>query len=376
MISIRPNIRGRPADIGADGFRKTAAGASSETLNRAPADCGRKHHLGHANRIDHIKQMNLVGGRSRTAAERADLASLGRRLDDPGQMEAATVTGLRPSPSEHDEERRIAQEEEEAAVAEIQRLVVDERDEQRPASRPAEPEPEQQQQQQFDLGPLGHTTKLAKQTKPIPSPSGATTKARAQSGSPASSHGAGGRSSSRQMRMERVCQNQSFYLFENDYPETRSGALDDKCCIKIGGRETVELAKQLAQAAGPPPSAHSRQNLFRESPDFIMITGDTYARLQSVENRPDHHQRQSETAMNETQELDYAQVQSEHNKTLAKLDPTSRGTADRWNDSPPGPPRKCRVLNLGHDFEFVGSKSGHKFFVEKHTMTTPVSEVA
>lgn len=342
-----------------------AAGASSETLNRAQVDCGRKHHLGHVNRIDHIRQLNLVESSPSSELAAANSIAMANNGGDTGTQ----VGGQQLGANDEDEQRRLALEEE-AAVAEIQRLVVGD-GEYRVAHR-IEPPPAMRSSSR-------QSNRLIKQAT-IASPSEAA--ARAQANSPASNQAGGGRSSSRQLRMERVCQNQSFYLFENDYPETRNGALDDKRCIKIGGRETVELTPRQRQHVASPQSAHVRQNLFRESPDFIMTTGRGGKRVSLQTTDEDEHQQpdqqqqeqhQMQNAQNGSPGPDQAPVQEQHENI--KVNQASDQSVNRRGDSP-SDPHQCRVLNLGHDFEFVGSRAGHRYFVEKHIMATPISELS
>lgn len=74
---------------------------------------------------------------------------------------------------------------------------------------------------------------------------------------------------SRQSKLERTCQNQSFYLFENEYPGHKQIDEETRC----QSRDTTQIYHR--------PTTYN--NLFRESPDFILTTrGSSEDKLKSV----------------------------------------------------------------------------------------------
>lgn len=340
-----------------------AAGASSKQLNRdknaVGESGGRKHNLANVNRIDHIKQFNLVANtdpnfkelRDKSTLtdqaqfhaeihnESSDLKAIGDNLNDLAAVQAE---------EEGERDRRLAREEEAAAVAEIQRLVTVGEDE--PRTKPASSSRQ-----------TNSRTPLTKQNTIAASPSEQLINKRSELNSRASN--ATGKSS-RQSHQERVCQNQSFYLYENSYPEASNSLLDDQFC-KIGGRQTAASGGSLQQSAAPSPQAlrmDRNKNLFRESPDFILTTGHgrNEDRWQRQSNIVDQGQQQSPADAEGNLKGELAFSLQEHDGAAINFD-NLRDHEDRVSESC----HKCRVFDLGNEFEFVGSKSGHKYFVEK-----------
>lgn len=250
--------------------------------------------------------------------DKATLTDRQRQLDNGRQSVEA----------EAETERRLAEEEESAVVAEIQRVTRAPSDAQEAFA---------QDVRNGGQSANGYASKTPTEQRPR-------------------------QTESRQSRLQRVCQNQSFYIYENEYPEAK-GALSDEFCIKIGGRGSTEpagvgtpLSRGGSQNAMTNLRLDKSKNLFRESPDFILTTGSA---------------KQTAAARNLTNSVE-ANV-----RQFVGL--SADGEVENFSDRPEEIPNqttqhssaclfgqtKCRVLNLDHNFEFVGSHSGHKYFVEK-----------
>lgn len=207
---------------------------------------------------------------------------------------------------------------------------------------------------------------------------------RHQGAGTSSTHSSERDSSSRQSKLQRTCQNQNFYLFENEYPEARENstfAVENNA--KMSQNNPVG-----ANVKGESRESPSRfyKNLFRESPDFILTTGgfveqEAKRLLSSVSLLADSNNRQQEQLQRRqsskqssrdkdemveagTQRLmsdDFQQSNDPYNNgdntdaDLAQATPI--GTANKQNV-------ECRVAKLNDDYQYVGSQSGHKYFVK------------
>lgn len=146
--------------------------------------------------------------------------------------------------------------------------------------------------------------------------------------------------SSRQSRLERTCQNQSFNLFENEYPKQKQTYL--------------ELGSQSEGSAQGQRVPMSYNNLFRESPDFILATRGLF------ENE------QGSNTLNKVQISPTPAVQFGENISIIETNKGGENNVfhkDEKNDIK----NECRVLRLDKDFKYVGSQEGHNYFTEKHS---------
>lgn len=309
---------------------------------------GRKHLLEHQNRRDHIKEQNIVETSRSEPRQFEDKSTLTDRQPY-GPSGAQRGSPRPPGPDEQLEFERqleLADEEESAAVAEIQRC-----------------------------------TREALESQQVGSPqSGAEVAARQQAGAQTATMALAlqqaerSQASSRHSRQQRVCQNQSFYINENDYPEPRGGHNDNDYCIKIGGRETggagssLSRASQREQTPTSPYHLAARsekaKNLFRESPDFILTTGQV--RQQLTDRTTTTHQASGH--INKTGP-DGSPVGATA-EGAEGLGSQANGRSIGAAGAGPCPcSSSCRVLNLDDRYDFVGLKAGHKYFVERELHT-------
>lgn len=198
----------------------------------------------------------------------------------------------------------------------------------------------------------------------------------------------------RNSKLQRTCQNQNFYLFENEYP----GAQDN---LGIGTNNLINGAK-YARA-----STHSRHynNLFRESPDFILTTGkfieaetkrfvspspsNTVSNPTQQNNNRDSRQAKKDNQFrddddddavaknndvdgtNDTDSRSMEQQRALNNDSQMSYNPynNSQNIIDNNSNFRQLDTREtnagCRVRKLNEDYLYVGSQSGHKYFVEK-----------
>lgn len=140
-------------------------------------------------------------------------------------------------------------------------------------------------------------------------------------------------SGNRQSRLQRTCQNQNFDIFENQYPE-------------LSGQQAHEASFHKRK------SPHLKQpqpymNLFRESPDFTLTINTANQYYQPME--------EADYARKSEDKLDGMKIEyTEMDEALAAISHEPVSTNDH-----------CKVMDLDRDFRFLGSLSGHKYFVER-----------
>lgn len=207
-------------------------------------------------------------------------------------------------------------------------------------------------------------------------------------------------SSSRHSKQQRTCQNQNFYLFENEYPEARTSP-------ETGVQTNRDSAKFVRVR---PHSRSFYNNLFRESPDFILTTGkftegeakSSVANSRNRDLKPtkgnqfqdtsDQENSAAAAAATSGNDYDYnggvSYGDDGTNDASMKLEKQRRAKSDGfqisndpYNNSDnildsriAGDSRQlessnkneeCRVCKLNQDYHYVGSQSGHKYFVER-----------
>lgn len=195
---------------------------------------------------------------------------------------------------------------------------------------------------------------------------------------------------SRHSKLKRTCQNQNFHLYENEYPEIRDN-------LDVGTKSRDSGAKYAREG----PHAKFYKNLFRESPDFILTTG----KFMDEEMKRFVSSPSSNTATNSIPQND---IQSSRRAKENQFQDfvASSNYADDSNDAAHRPKQQqrapnddsqmnndpynnsdnivdtdsnfkqldtsntdaeCRVRKLNEDYQYVGSQSGHKYFVEKRS---------
>lgn len=198
--------------------------------------------------------------------------------------------------------------------------------------------------------------------------------------------GAGGgggsetRTSSRQSRLQRTCQEQSFHIGQNEYP---AEPIEKKLPTSDAKMKSSAISSSHAS-----PQSRVYNNLFSESPDFILTTGkpfianaDDQTAREQLSSKEDKNQRQYNAAgdyergpggMNDStyNMCDYraaantADAAASAYANQAECYQNHQAIGGDWqtrvvND------HECRVAKLDERFQYVGSKSGHKYFVEK-----------
>lgn len=296
--------------------------------------------------VDHIREHDIVGRRTPISPQPLLLAD-----DDLSTQYDATAQMMR----DNMENLNLAQLEEDAAVEEIQRVTsISSNNQSKEQSNSFI-----NQQQQHD------------QT------------------SSANSHELRDSPSSRHSKLQRTCQNQNFYLFENEYPEARAS-------LETG----VQNNRESAKFARVSPHSRLYNNLFRESPDFILTTGKfTKAEAKSsvATSKPakgnqfqDNNDQENSVAATSGDDLDYSggvgdddtndagmklgkQQRAKNDGSQISNDPynnsdnvlNSNTARDSRQLEMSNKNEDCRVRKLNEDYQYVGSQSGHKYFVEK-----------
>lgn len=141
-----------------------------------------------------------------------------------------------------------------------------------------------------------------------------TSKAQANSGGPT--------------RLKRTCQNQNFDIFENENPEPKH---NDK---------VISKASSIVSARASPQAKQNYKNLFSESPDFILTTG--------------------KFLYEEAKALDNENKPNGKSKDLATKVESNELQAGGLN------PPDCRIFKLDDEFDYVGTRLGHRYYTEKH----------
>jgi len=341
---------------------------------------------------DRVRPAQPIARSRRQAATAAP--ETGHSLEEPS-LEPVQVDGRAPA--------GLDDEEEAAAVAEIQRCTLN--------------DPHELKENQADRTPLHGAS---------PQPEGAGPNLSRSSGTNSELQ--------RHARMQRMCQNQSFYLFENEYPKAIGVIEEESFKIGTGRGSANEQAKQAATNSPNVLRIDRRKNLFRESPEFILTTGAMSSEFQQQQSTLKHQNhlrdrmlngsssspvgdkeietsRMTSSTPNQDATLNYTRsfkqedahhghysnlqdlpqqapsvsqiTEDDANQTIdvdKTTDPSSNVDMLNLPEKRKQPPdssgawRKCRVLDLEQDYEFVGLRSGHKYFVEKQFNATPLEE--
>lgn len=138
----------------------------------------------------------------------------------------------------------------------------------------------------------------------------------------------------RQVKLQRTCQNQNFDIFQAKYPEMKQDT--QKSNTSINNNNNSNSAKAI-----------HFNNLFRESPDFTLATCGNY----SPNPKTQITYRSPEPKPEPEPELEEA-------KMSVNPVPNGENTAHLNREH-------CKVFDLDQEFQYLGSLSGHSYFVEK-----------
>lgn len=284
---------------------------------------------GNVNMRDHVREQHIVdGGRYEAPQTKLpDLANENSSVAPSGGEEMALERDLA--------DIRLAEQDEAAANAEIQRVT---------ARDPLEP----------------RSSSLIHQSSYI------------------NNSRAGGsetQTSSRQSRLQRTCQEQSFHIGQNDYPIEQEPSGKNSPSFEAPKIRFKSSAKNSTHAS---PQSRVYNNLFSESPDFILTTAvaddDGSNRLASSRDDKERSYRPSaQAAGNAEQHIPdtsrlsdskYNHVPNESPLSIARAS-AALGDHDYYYEDGSGGDGQCKVMRLDDRFQYVGSKSGHKYFVEK-----------
>lgn len=197
------------------------------------------------------------------------------------------------------------------------------------------------------------------------------------------------RTNSRQSRMQRTCQDQSFHIGQNDYPPEAVMVAAPPTRVSHTFEAKSKLTSAMNSTHGSPQS-RVYNNLFSESPDFILTTGkpisatpiNSDGRTRRQSPMEDKKQREafgasaSVTGADPSDRLIDSRIDQAHpdaTMTSAELNATNQSgqyhqcqpTIGGKIHYPLAAGGECRVTKLDERFQYVGSKSGHKYFVEK-----------
>lgn len=141
-------------------------------------------------------------------------------------------------------------------------------------------------------------------------------------------------------KLYRTCQNQNFDIFSGQYPEPKE--IDD--------------SSKTYQSRLSPEARRFYKNLFHESPDFILTTGPN---LYDSSRSPIYKAKSPNKMGGYVASDDGKKVDNVGTKNYTNSHQGCTQSPDSGNS------RLCRCTNLNDNYQFVGSKSGHKFFIEK-----------
>lgn len=160
------------------------------------------------------------------------------------------------------------------------------------------------------------------------------------------SNGAGSRSDHRAAsRLQRTCQHQNFDIFTNEYPKTNEFNKDLYKQASSTTKTTTPKGKPRT-GAGMVKSSTCMNNLFRESPDFILTTGTGGSAARRAPSR------QPKAAASHRTDASNVPNKQQQQEMREEFDFRRRQA-------------KCRVLYLDREFDYVGSRSGHRYYAEK-----------
>lgn len=304
------------------------------------------------NLVDHIKEQDIVESRGRQT-------HLRQRRDISQQVSSSPVAETAIDDYElmvrdNLENVKLADMEEADAVREIQRVAN---------------APTVGARESADQRPRGQTNAAEAQASPALFYAGKT--------SSSSMNTTNGSEDRQTMKLQRTCQNQNFCLSENNYPEARQEHDRVATGRASRGLEVDEGSGGLSQSS-PQPAQVTRlsyNNLFRESPDFIMTTGKFLeSEAKQVHTKSDTDIRENATgALSADISKNGPDSQNQNLLTKDELLVDTECAEDQVALSdgnmsrPKGPARECRVFKLDEDFQYIGSDSGHKYFVEKES---------
>lgn len=148
------------------------------------------------------------------------------------------------------------------------------------------------------------------------------------------------RQSENRDKLLRTCQNRNFDIFSGDYPEAR---------------QSVTKTKSLHSGLSP-QAKQFYNNVFSESPDFILTTS---------QNLHDDSRPSSQLLLRPT--VSDAPLSNGLNDVLRMIEPNTEEPeqGQRSVNSESDTCKECRCSRFDKDFQYIGSKAGHKYFIEK-----------
>lgn len=167
----------------------------------------------------------------------------------------------------------------------------------------------------------------------------------------------------RRSRLQRTCQNQNFDISDNLYPEQTSYER-----LNEQGRASCGLTSST-RASSQQKSHHHHQhnNLFCESPDFILTTGKFLEEERRQSKSTGEVNNNTGVASKGQLEKGNLETNFHDDSDNAITDPTRKGSHQSQRKSWPKEEQldNCKVFSLDRDFLYVGTRSGHKYFVER-----------
>lgn len=134
-----------------------------------------------------------------------------------------------------------------------------------------------------------------------------------------------------QSKLHRTCQNQNFDIFASKYPEPK---------------DSLNISRDTSSSRLSPLARQYYNKLFRESPDFILTTS------------PNLHEERKQSFLDDP--IENRQV--ENSRLLMKGSATDMLPSKKVESYDQN---GCACSRLDEDFQYIGSKSGHKYFIEK-----------
>lgn len=333
------------------------------TDRNLPVDTKRKN-LDNINLVDHLREqsrdLQLIEDKNRAATSTPTEVAVAAKGEHP-------LAGPESQQDRLLSAREEAEQDEAAAVEEIQRCTL----------KSPTPPPGADQ-------PAGRSSTRATSTR--------LAKRSTTPGGRASSTGeTGSVAGSRQGKLQRTCQNQSFYLYENEYPEPKSEISYYKLTPIDGELELGGDGRAYGQTNTPVEGQRrrlivaKRNNLFRESPDSTLNFGGRQTGKQHSKDkqRPRRDTKEASGRGRETRTTGRISTMDENNvdhynqqklPSSTTSTPTGQLVANGTSPGGAGKQHTCKVLLLDRDFDFVGHHSGHHYFVEKQLNANEIYE--
>lgn len=164
-----------------------------------------------------------------------------------------------------------------------------------------------------------------------------------------------------QTKLQRMCQNQSFDISLNDYPELKRESHSRANMLADGHfrQEAAPAADENFRSSSLSYHGRMYNNLFRESPDFMLTIGQPRVYHPDPEQRGPIEALESDKRHGSSREPNLEGIDSSGKQADNKLTLAEKNTNSLENKQ-----SLCKVMRLSKDFSYIGTQEGHSYYVE------------